>query len=427
MSARKTASSKPAPKSAPAPEYHIADDGNGIAQVMRQHDSAILARAVIKPDGKLGSVTFVGAALRMSRAELDQLRPIVYGLLERFTSRAKPVAEIAPTTATTATPATPATPTASAKPKPTEAEVVPPREEVVLPVELLRAALSMVPKKEVRQALCGVYLHAVADQIRIVASDGHRLLVASAKAPETKPAWTEEGVILSQELLAPSLALLDKIGSVTVLSYAKGERSCRLHDVGKRFTFSVPVIDAKFIDYSRIIANTSGALAGQPAPMESASLDPKYLKAVGALAAQLEAKSVTPFIGAAGEPVMFTFDTDWPVALYVMPVQTHGAPQVSAATLKMLAPGLKGTLAALKAHHTRLLQSLDETSDEKAADVIKVKLSENEKRTAVVMAGCGLALPKPKAEPKPAPTPKPKVAKVAAKPKKVNGAARPAA
>jgi hypothetical protein len=93
-----------------------------------------------------------------------------------------------------------------------EAEAVPEPFFAMLPVPFLQAALGCVSTEETRYYLNGIHLRAVDGNVRMCATDGHRLFVGSHPIPECDrdrvPGWLTAGVIVSREGLKPRLAIV---------------------------------------------------------------------------------------------------------------------------------------------------------------------------------------------------------------------------
>jgi hypothetical protein len=131
--------------------------------------------------------------------------------------------------------------------------------------------------------------------------------------------------------------------------------------------------------------------------------NPQYLKAVADIAKTLDSKDVQFFDYAAEDgkeqPVLVTFGKDADgVALFLMPQQTEA--KLGAGARMLLAPSIKLTLAALKAHETRNLEAAKKaTGAEKAAAQAKADDFARRIKEVLESAGGGqvqAALPAPK-------------------------------
>jgi DNA polymerase-3 subunit beta len=111
---------------------------------------------------------------------------------------------------------------------------------------------SAASKEEVRHYLCGVYLHAVDDTLRLVATDGNRLAVSSIPCP----AGAEElpGAIIPTAALDAALAIFKSSEAIDV---ALTEKSVSFSSAGLRL--SSKLVDGSYPDYTRVIPES-----GQP-------------------------------------------------------------------------------------------------------------------------------------------------------------------
>lgn len=342
------------------------------------------------------------------------------------------------TTTTTTKPAT--------KPADKKSESIAPLTMTAAPLALLRAALACVEANGDRSYMAGVYLHRHENVMRIVGTDGHRMLVASYEpiaGAEPFPKWLDDGVIIAAEGLKPRLSLLDDglkslatKGLVTI-GYAHDAPTVELTNPWRSVVFRVQAIEGPFLDYRRFIASASAALSDQEhSALDAQAFDGKYLKGVAEIAKILDATRVNVLSGPStgSEPSIITFGNVEGVALYLMPMRLDG-PAIGAATAAILAPALKSTVAALRAHQTRWQQEADKAKDATARKKADERVADFAARIAAILKGTGKALPKPEAKPgpaAPAPAPtsmKPSDAKAAeaSKPAATKPPAKPAA
>jgi hypothetical protein len=224
------------------------------------------------------------------------------------------------------------------------------------------------------------------------------MMVASPGEKQNVPAWARTGVIVSREMLAESLALLGKVGEGVFLKFGENMHHVELSDALGQFKCSISVVGGDYPKYQQVINSQSGALcAVDRAALESASIDPAYLKGAGALAQVLEAEAVTPFIGSSKEAVVFSINAVWPTMLYVMPkLGSNQKLQVNESQLRLVGPtALKGTLAALRAHHTRCKQSLSGQKSDKERAAVEAKMAGIQARIDAVLAASAKPLPAP--------------------------------
>src|SRR5262249_864043 len=124
-------------------------------------------------------------------------------------------------------------------------------------------------------------------------------------------------------------------------------------------TLKIPVVEGKFPDYTSVIAGGAKAMSGgDVAPLNAPAFNPEYVKLAAQIGKVLESPGLHAFLSQEGTASVFTFGSGATAALYIMPIRSD-AP-MSEATFKMLAPALRGTVAALKAHITRARNAEDE-------------------------------------------------------------------
>jgi DNA polymerase III beta subunit, central domain len=382
-----------------SPAYSIVEE-DGYVKVKRNRDGSTVAAGVWK-DGKVCGIDFVQEIDRRN----NFVRTAAVGLLSKYQANAAAletsVREICTYAKAPAVEKPAPAPAAKAKGngKVTEAEELAAPETIGLPIALLKGALSVAPKDDKhRPMLCGIFIHAVDDQLRLVATDGHRMMVASPGEKQNVPAWARTGVIVGREMLAESLVLLGKVGDGVYLKFGENMHHVELSDALGLFKCSVSVIGGPYPKYQQVINSQSGALcAVDRAALESASIDPAYLKGAGALAQVLKAEAVTPFIGSSKEAVVFSINAVWPTMLYVMPkLGSEQKLQVNESQLRLVGPtALKGTLAALRAHHTRCKQSLSGQKSDKERAAVEAKMAGIQARIDAVIAASAKPLPAP--------------------------------
>ncbi|MGH6967544.1 MAG: hypothetical protein ACREEN_00365 [Stellaceae bacterium] len=321
----------------------------------------------------------------------------------------------------------PATALATVTDTTTKAETVPPLAYTLAPVSLLRAALACTTKSEERYYLSGVYLHSHEGKLRIAATDGSRMLVASfaPPAPYSKlPSWLEKGLIVAGEGLKAKLALIDSSdpgdSPLARIGYATRQAKASLEDVGGDLTMKCAIIDGQFPDYDRVIAGSRATFeGGERAPLDSASFATAKMKGVGEIGTMLGAAAVH-VIQAANptDPSVVTFDEVPGVALYLMPFTAGAA--VAPETAAIIAPGLRGSIAALKAHKTRAEADAKRAKDPRDKAAAEARVTSYNARISAILIGTGKQLPPP-------PAAVTKVPPVQTKPVDVPPGAKPAA
>ncbi len=271
------------------------------------------------------------------------------------------------------------------------AESVPAMSSVEVPIYALKGALSVVSDEETRPYLSGIYLHRVEGALRVVASDGDRLFVASLeRGPDELPDWLEDGVLIPGGIMKPRLAFLNSLKESTALvSFAKGAPNLHLSDPKVDILFRMePLVGMTFPDYQTVIIDkTHGAFTREVATdFQPVGYSSAYLKDVGAMAKVLASDYVRVFSSTEHEPTVIVFDSAPGCVLYLMPskVSTPLAP----ATAKLLEGPIKGTIAALTAHQTRWRNKRDElptTASDAERASIDEKIEEYSARIAKVI------------------------------------------
>jgi hypothetical protein len=288
-----------------------------------------------------------------------------------------------------------------------------------LPFDLVQGAILNAGDDDGRPYTTGIYIHRAGTDVRIAATNGHRLYVASCPVPSA-PAWLEDGVLLPAAELKPLLALLARRtdGGRFRLGWAPELPKAEIADHVGDTTFRVAVIADSFPPYEPVIANAADAVdGGERAPLDSTAFEAKHLKAAAELQKVIGARGVHALLGGTGSPSLFTFAGRPGVALYIATLVGAGA-AIEAATAAILAPGLKATLAALKAHQTRAAQKAEAESDATERQRLEARAAEFADRIAAIITGAGLTLPAPEGEAAVAETaPKPGKAKRPAKAK----------
>ena len=318
------------------------------------------------------------------------------------------------------------------------AEKIPVATALVVPAALLLAAESVTAKPGGPAAyLEGVYLHARGDRCRAVGMDGGRLFVASFPAPSKDaggmPPWLRKGVILSASSLRSRVALLGKLSGErgVKVSYAEGNGMADLSDERGNTVFRVAVLAGQFPNYEAALGEQTFADLGEDGEQpvrdwQPVGINSAYLKQCGDIAKTLEAgldkdaRSKLGMIvrafngGGPGAPLVFDFST-WPGAILAVLPADMPTNVTSKETAALLAPALKSTVAALRAHATRWDQQAAAASSEHAKSEATAKAEGFRRRVASILATVPAspalgADKQPKAEPvAPKPEPEPKV------------------
>jgi hypothetical protein len=269
---------------------------------------------------------------------------------------------------------------------------------ILLPIHRLRAAALVAATKDVRSYLNGVFLHRVGSELRIVSTDGCRLLAQTIEGVGTIPEWiTEDGIILP--IAALREACRAKKADSLELTFGTGQARVELRPYGAEMeidvTYRAKPIEGSFPDYARVVTDAGQSLAGgEVSPLDTKQIAPAYLRGAGEVAACLEARGVAPYIGTGNTAAVFTFAGISGALLIVMPMRGDYAETVDTGTQRLLGAGLKGTITALKAHLTRLENALtdDDAEGQAKAEAYRARIAE-------LLANSGPALPAPAANP----------------------------
>ncbi len=285
------------------------------------------------------------------------------------------------------------------------AEKLPTGESVILPAALLLAAEAVAASKDDgREVLQGVHLHRRDDLVRIVATDGIRMFISSLKVSGTLPAWLDdEGIILSGDGLKARVGMICKMQDepVVTISFAKGQAKASVSDNLGAAVFQMAVIAEEYVDYEAFLQASSfinldewGNKSG--VEWEPIGINSLYLKQIGEIAKTLEAglpkerrtkggMVVRSYNGGApNAPLVFDFST-WPGTLLVILPAKLATPVISKETSLLLAPAVRGTVAALRAHATRWLQRAQDATGDDEKEAALAKAAGFQERVAEVL------------------------------------------
>jgi len=275
-------------------------------------------------------------------------------------------------------------------------------ESILFPATLMHAALACASTEETRYYLNGIFFHVVEDRIRAVATDGHRLFIATQPLVGQAPAWLEQGAILHSENLAPKLKLLQKLGEDELIKIenAVNASSAYLTDAKQDARIKCPIVSGTFPDYQMIMESLTGGVTdkddARAKDFEPVSFNGKYLKSVGDIAKLLGGKdgNVSLYAHSATEAAMATFPEYPGAMLILMPVRVKQS--IAPETARLISPAVNRTLAALKAHQTRNQAWADETTDPLEKAKLSAKADEYRERIEALMARTSeKALPAP--------------------------------
>jgi hypothetical protein len=287
-----------------------------------------------------------------------------------------------------------------------EAEKLPDAETIAIPAAIMLAAETVADSKGAHAYHTGVYLHARDRRGRVVSTDGHRMFIASFALPHGSkmPSWMSQGLLIASEGLKARLSMIAK-GEQRVIkvTHVKGTHRAQLSDVEGDIVFNLETVSVTYPDYEKVIGTDSFVDLdedGKPRGLEwkPIGIGSVYLKQCGDIAKLLNngipkgerEKSdggmvVRAFTGDSSRPVVFDFP-DYPGAvLAVMPLKVSSG-SLSRETAALLAPAVKGSIAALRAHSTRWLQVANAATNDADREAAIAKSQEFKQRIAKLMA-----------------------------------------
>lgn len=286
------------------------------------------------------------------------------------------------------------------------AEALAPAQLLDLPMKYLAAALSIAPQDDSRYYLNGVYVHQLEDlAVRLVATDGHRLFVCSF-ARETEIAWARKGAILPAEELQRIVRYLGKKAPAVRVEFGVGHPSMKVQEIDGMGSFQVKAIDGEFPDYQRVVDAAAAVFSAEREEMSLTQIDSKYLKAAGALAAQLESRGVIPFLAEQNSSAasVFAFAEVPEALLYIMSQRTADKQEaLPAPTVKLFGEAaMRQALVNLEAQVKRTRENAKAAKHEKfrvqfeqKADRLQLRIDQLRANLAPKLAA---PAPAPKAE-----------------------------
>jgi hypothetical protein len=265
-----------------------------------------------------------------------------------------------------------------------------------------------------------IHAHAPSNKVRVVGLAPDKVFISSFAPPETPPHWLAEGVLLDNDLLKKQVAMIRNFAddAMVKVTYARGAASAVLSDGGGNVTFKVPVAMAEFPDYDGVIKAKSGNLYNADGSLNIREWEPvgfnsAYLKQCGEVAKTLDAgvakdlrsKSgmmIHAYGGQAGVPLFIEF-TSVPGTIMVILPRALALKVPHTATAQLLAPAIKASVAALRAHSTRWLQVADNAGSEIEREAAIAKSRQFLDRVGALLAKApgvpSIAEPEPEAEP----------------------------
>jgi hypothetical protein len=258
----------------------------------------------------------------------------------------------------------------------TTAERVAALEPVRVPALAIKAALSCTGEKvtdihgkkhDVPDQLRGVNIASRDGEIRVSATDGHRLLAFSVPMPANSlPAWLKAGVTVSIELLKEQLAMIDKFGEAVVVSYQTNAPRVLLSDPSEHVTFRSFPVESEFPNYDNMLAGIDLS-ARMTVDLASTAYQAAYLKGVADLAKLLESSTVQVFGSSNPEQAtLITFPGCPGAVLLLMPVLVDKNQSLTTEQARILLPTTNGTIGALRANRTRTMARLEKQPNNRA-------------------------------------------------------------
>lgn len=243
-------------------------------------------------------------------------------------------------------------------------------ESVTLPIKLLQAAMACTSATETP----GVCLHSVGDSMRVVGMDSTRVFVGSLAVDGDMPSWLADGgVIIPTVGLKSRLSLImsdarDKFEpqepgekmpdpTVTVTFAANGDK-VTIQNSDSDIAFKIAPMSVKFPNYSKLIAKHIGAFhrSDDASDFTATPFGRKVLQSASDVARVLGSDNIAIYASnGANDPTVCTLGDG--AVLYLVPAGYSPDIRPHAQTLAILAPAIKGTIAALKANETRKRKS----------------------------------------------------------------------
>ena len=141
----------------------------------------------------------------------------------------------------------------------------------------LKAASRFAAKRDVRYYMIGVYVQATATETRLIATDGHTMLIHRSKTENTH-AW--DGIIPLDTVTAilKHKSPYEKRDTYLPVELSEcGGTEARIDHAGHAFIFKP--VDGKFPDYARVIPKTVSGEAAcyQPTTYSASTMRPLIL------------------------------------------------------------------------------------------------------------------------------------------------------
>ena len=288
-----------------------------------------------------------------------------------------------------------------------EAKPLPKKESVALDIGQVLACCELLPssgKEEEGQVRRVVYVHGVDGKMCVVATDGSNVLICSkACSNDLQPAWAKQGVLLhAPQLKSRAKFIAGEDNAVCTVAWDGVSRFVELASPGEDIVMRVAINDAMtFPAYDHLVAQLDFSASFQD--FEGFGLNTNVAKSLAALANKLtiawdnkakpkpkDGYRLKVYPAGPNKPLAVEFLEVPGALLIVMPQAVDQRLSVTARDL--LSPAAKGTLAALRAHRTRIEQQMAKAKTQRDKTTLGAKIAEYDQRIARVMASAGVAL-----------------------------------
>lgn len=279
----------------------------------------------------------------------------------------------------------PSAPAVVAPAKPAKAEPLGTVEFIEVPVSKLRAALIVASAGDIRYYLNAVHIVERDGQAEIVTTNGHMMLLQSLGKITHAPQWLKTGVTINRTVFE-QIFKLERNGTIQI-GFGKGHTKAIIKTMPDWATLRGDVVDAKFPDYTQVMRNTDALDCREGVPLFASGFNPKFIKAGTSVAQELGAQSLHLFQSPAdsGGASVVTFGEKTSAALYIMPMR---ADAMTPETVKLLAPAMARSAAALRAHITRNTDSIKKLTGPDA-ERVKERITDLQARLQMVIKATG--------------------------------------
>jgi hypothetical protein len=242
---------------------------------------------------------------------------------------------------------------------------------------------------------------------RVAATDGMKAFIASFEVPPM-PSFLREGITVPGDGLRKRVQMIVGLSNspMVKITHTKGSGFALLSDEMDEAVFKIAVLPFAYPDMDGVFKLNSFAAMNEDGEVraqewEPIGIDSRHLKHCGAIAKILEAgldKQVSAqkkalgqgfiirtYSGSGAAPLVFSFD-DWPGAVLVMAPAQLATPQIAKETAAIMAPAVKLTLAALRAHATRNHAWAEEATNPRIKAEYEAKARVFEERVAKIVA-----------------------------------------